>query len=268
MARAGGKAAISDEVEARHVVRTLRALELLALRPRSQAELARELGVHPRTARRLLGRLQAEGYVARENKGRPEFAATLKIVALAGHVIDRTDIVRTALPFVSRLRAETGEGAYLSIPGDDAVMHLVHEPAENVVMVKPRLGEQAPYHATAFGKALLAHLPERLEYVLGCSLERWTPYTIVESADLLIELATVRERGYATDDRENSLDVRSVAASVFAHSGDAVAALGVSAPATRLSAQDLPRVGALVAEAALSLSAALGFDPRSRSPEP
>jgi DNA-binding IclR family transcriptional regulator len=42
----------------------LRALELLALGPRSAPELADGLGVHVRTARRILRRLEGEGYAA------------------------------------------------------------------------------------------------------------------------------------------------------------------------------------------------------------
>jgi len=44
--------------EAWHVTRTLRAMELLALAPRSAPELADGLGVHVRTARRVLKRLE------------------------------------------------------------------------------------------------------------------------------------------------------------------------------------------------------------------
>ena len=49
--------------EAWHVARTLRAMELLATQPRSAPELADALGVHVRTARRVLTRLESEGYV-------------------------------------------------------------------------------------------------------------------------------------------------------------------------------------------------------------
>ena len=64
--------------EAWHVTRTLRAMELLAVAPRSAPELADGLGVHVRTARRVLKRLESEGYVMlsddRRRRYRPDDA--------------------------------------------------------------------------------------------------------------------------------------------------------------------------------------------------
>ncbi len=245
--------------EARHVVRTLRALELLTARSLSAPELAAELDVHVRTARRLLQRLADEGYVAGEARGR-RYSATMKVVGLAGRVLDRTDLVRVAFPFVTRLRNQAREAAHLSVPTETAVMHLIQETGESIVMVKPRLGEQVPYHATAVGKALLAYLPEQWDRLRDRPLESFTERTIVDPADLLVELVVIRERGCAFDDQENSLDLRCVAAPVFDFSAKVVGSLGISAPVSRLMPEDFSRVGVVVIEVAGALSQALGFD--------
>jgi DNA-binding IclR family transcriptional regulator len=70
--------------EAWHVTRTMRTLEMLALRPRSAVDVANALGVHPRTARRLLNRLLVEGYATRTGPHRRQYGMTLKLVAVAG----------------------------------------------------------------------------------------------------------------------------------------------------------------------------------------
>jgi len=251
------------KTESWHVVRTLRALECLALRPHTEVELAQQLEVHPRTVRRLVRRLIAEEYVI-ESSPRV-YAATLRIVALAGHIMERTDLVRTAFPYVVSLRNRTGEAAHLSVPNDKEVIHLVQETGKSVVTVKPRLGEQVPYHCTAVGKALLAHLPARYEHLSDGGLQRFTEHTIVDRTDLLRELATIRERGYATDDREYSLELRCVAAPVFSASGGVVAALGISAPSSRLLVKHFSEVGKIATQTALELSRALGFT--SAAPE-
>ena len=245
------------KTESWHVVRTLRVLECLALRPHTEVELARQLEVHPRTVRRLARRLIAEGY-AIESSPRV-YVATLRIVALAGHIVERTDLVRTAFPYVVSLRNRTGEAAHLSVPSDNEVIHLVQETGKSVVTVKPRLGEQVPYHCTAVGKALLAYLSAQYEHISDNSLQRFTEHTIVNRADLLRELATIRERGYATDDREYSLELRCVAAPVFSASGGVVAAIGISAPSSRLLVKHFSGMGKIVAQTALELSGALGF---------
>ena len=249
------------KTESWHVARTLRALELLSERPFSETDLAHELKVHPRTARRLLARLVTEGYVAQARLG-TGYTATLKVVTLAGRVIERTDLVRTAFPYVVALRNRTGEASHLSVPGEEKVIHLIQETGESVVMVKPRLGEQVPYHCTAVGKALLAYLPEHCERLLGHRLQQFTKYTIVDPAALRSELRKTRERGYAFDDREYSLELRCVAAPVFAASGELVAAIGVSAPASRLPTRQSSNTGKVVLETSNELSEALGFRPR------
>jgi DNA-binding IclR family transcriptional regulator len=247
------------EADSGHVARTLRTLELLAERPRSTAELADELSVHPRTVRRLMSRFITEGYAeGGEPEGR-EYRATVKVVALAGHVLSRTDLVRVATPYVARLRDLANESAHLSVPRSEAVIHLVREISQNAVVVVPRLGDLVPYHSTAVGKALLAFLPEQEARVGTQPMQRLTDHTIVGLADLLLEIATVRQSGYAVEDLENETTVRGAAAPILDHTSAAIGALGVVAPASRLHSEDLHRIGRTTADLAAELSAALGF---------
>ena len=143
-ARNKSKGMMETKDGSQHIARTLRALELLSERVQSESELADVLRVHPRTARRLLERLSAEGY-ATQTGVEPEYTATLKIVTLAGLVLGRTDLLRVAFPYVVRLRNRTGEASHLSVPSARAVVHLQQETGESPVMVKPNLGEQVPY---------------------------------------------------------------------------------------------------------------------------
>jgi len=66
---------------------TMRALELLAFAPRSATQVAVGLGVVPRTARRLLGRLVAEEYVTcKTGPGRVpgrRYVLSMHVLALA-----------------------------------------------------------------------------------------------------------------------------------------------------------------------------------------
>jgi DNA-binding IclR family transcriptional regulator len=84
--------------EAWHVARTLRTMELLATRPRSAPELADALGVHVRTARRVLTRLESEGYVTVTEDRRRRYRPTMRVVALAGLVMERAELTAVAVP--------------------------------------------------------------------------------------------------------------------------------------------------------------------------
>jgi IclR family transcriptional regulator, KDG regulon repressor len=249
--------------ESDRVAQTLRALELFAGEPASHFELAQRLGVHPRTARRLASRLETEGYLTSVDSGK-RYAVTMKLVALAGKIVERTPLVQIALPYVVALRNRTEEASHFCVPRAEGAMHLIQESGHNAVMVRSQVGDLAPYPRTAVGKALLAHMPDQLEIQL-----RSEPYaTAAQGGDsrerLLAELEQVREAGWACDDRENDPDLRCVAAPAFDHTGAVAGALGISAPVSRLQAESFEEIGATVRELADALSQALGREPGAK----
>jgi DNA-binding IclR family transcriptional regulator len=247
--------------EAWHVTRTLRAMELLAVQPRSAPELADALGVHVRTARRILRRLECEGYVAVTEDRRRRYRPTMRVVALAGLVVERAELTAIAVPHVTSLRDELGEGCHFSVPSHLFALCLVHAPAGTPDTPRPQLRELVPCHCTAAGKALLAWREPWRDAVLSQRLEAFTDRTTVGPEALRRELARTVVRGYAVEDREYEADTRGVAAPVFDDSGDAVAAIAVAAPVERLPAERYGEIGAAVTGTAAGLSAELGFEP-------
>jgi DNA-binding IclR family transcriptional regulator len=233
------------------VTRTMRALELLAFQPLSAPQLAAALETHPRTARRLLARLHEEGYLTRTDDARRLYTPTLRVVALAGQIVERSPLARYATPYVARLHEQTGAAAHLAVPSYRCAMCLVHCAHGNGT-VHPQLRELVPAHCTASGKALLGWRSRWRDSVLANPLERHTERTLIDPAAINGELEATREQGYATEDGEFQPGVRSVAAPVFVGE-EAVAALAVSGPDLDLERHG-PRVVALAGE----LSAALG----------
>jgi hypothetical protein len=100
--------------EAWYVTRTMRALELLAFQPLSAPQLAASLETHPRTARRLLTRLHEEGYLALSGDARRLYTPTLRVVALAAQIVERSPLARRAMPYVARLHEQTGAAVHLA----------------------------------------------------------------------------------------------------------------------------------------------------------
>jgi DNA-binding IclR family transcriptional regulator len=247
-----------------HAVRTLKALELVCQGLTSLEDLSVKLEVHPRTARRLMSQLVSAGYVVSVGDEELKFQATLKLVTLAGIILERTDLVRVAGPFVAHLHAATGEASQLCVPQRLGGIHLMHEfgerITENLVVVRTRLGEVVPYHSTAHGQALLAYLPSQVELIVQSDLQRFTERTITNPSELLAELARIRERGYAVCDREHNDEVCAVAAPVFSVWGELVAALGISAPAGRLPEDKMHSLGEPIVSIAGELSKALGHE--------
>lgn len=238
--------------EAWYAARAMQALEVLAFQPLSAPQVAAALQVHPRTARRLLTRLRDEGYLTRSDDARRLYAPTMRIVALAGQIVQRARIAERAVPLVAALHDETGAVAHLAIPSYRSVLCVVH--GNGVGPASPGLHELAPAHCTAIGKALLGHRDAWRDSLLTLPLERRTARTITDPGALIAEARTVRARGYAIEDGENQAGVRGVAAPVFAASGEAVAALGVSTGED----QDIEALAARVVAAARALEATHG----------
>jgi DNA-binding IclR family transcriptional regulator len=246
--------------ESWYATRTMRALELLAMAPRSASEVASALQVHPRTARRLLNRLVDEEYVTRSEGERRIYSPTMRLVALAGQVVERSQLTRSAIPFVQQLQERTGAAAHLGVPSYRSVLCLVHRARNSVDPIAPQLRELVPCHCTATGKALLAYRERWRSSVLSQPLERHTERTLTEPSVILAELARIRMRGWAFEDREYRADARAVAAPVRDASGEVVAALSASGHTSELANEQLQAVTAIVVELAAAMSRALGDD--------
>jgi IclR family KDG regulon transcriptional repressor len=245
--------------EAWHVTRTLRAMELLAVRPRSAPELAEALGVHVRTARRVLKRLESEDYVTLTDDRRRRYRPTMRIVALAGQVVERAELPAAARPYVTALRARVGGSCHLCVPSHMFALCLVHDQGDRGSSCRPHLRELVPCHCTAAGKALLAWREGWREAVLEQPLASFTERTNTGPESLRRELARTVVRGYSVEDREYEMTTRGLAAPVFCETGEAVAALAVVGRVDELQADRYTEVGAAVVGTAASLSAELGW---------
>ncbi len=122
------------------------------------------------------------------------------------------------------------------------------------------LGARLYAHCSALGKVLLAHSPEEVvkHIIQTAGLPRFTDNTITDEEDLLQSLSKIRKQGYAYDMEEILPDLCCVAAPIYNHNGQVVAAISMSIPAYRFKrAQAEFREGIL--RAAKTISARLGY---------
>jgi DNA-binding IclR family transcriptional regulator len=216
--------------EAYYASRTLQALELLTFNELSCPQVAAALEIHPRTARRLLLRLAADGYVEQTCDSRRRYRATLRLAALGCQVIAHAELPRVAAPHVAELHATSGAVAHLLIPSYRGVACVVHsDDACARQPPEPMLRELLPAHATAAGKVLLAFRQPWRDSVLAEPLRRYTEATITAPADIERAAMQIRARGYAIDDGEYRSETLGIAAPVSVR-GQVPAALALSRP--------------------------------------
>jgi len=231
------------------VARSLEILEALAGdQELGLVEVANRTHLQPSTVHRLLATLVARGYAVRNNaSGR--YALGYKIAELAG---DRHDRLRAiARPHLAIVQRETGETANLSVLAPPNAIYIDQVDGTRAVRMLARIGAAVPAHASAAGKAMLAHSPA--ERLAALPLPALTPRTITTLGALERELEAIRARGYARDDEEHETGVGCVAAPILDHREHAVAALSVSAPIGRIR----DGYGPLLAQQAAAISRAL-----------
>ncbi len=226
-------------------------------------ELSRRLGLHKNNVFRLLATLEHRGYIE-QNRETESYRLGPKTLQIGSIFIEQRECRRQARPILEDLMAATGETAVVAVLRVDKVIYMDSVEANRAVRASSRIGAMLPAQCTAVGKAQLALLPpadiERLYQ--GSVLEQQTSRSLKSRDALIADLAATRERGYAVENEECDVDVRSIAAPVRDFSKNVIAAIGIVGPAIRLTDQQLERGGviALLQDAALALSRKLGFD--------
>jgi DNA-binding IclR family transcriptional regulator len=215
-------------------------------------EIARRTGINVSTISRILATLVSGGLVEHvPATGR--YRLGIGVLRLANAVHGRLDIGALARPHLAEVASLTKETATLSVPGDHEAITLDFVQSPLSVRSVAEVGRASAAHATAVGKVFLAHggtLP-------AGSLPVYTGRTIVDPAVLEIEVARVRERGWAEAAGEREEDLNAVAAPVLTAAGRLVAVLGVQGPAVRFTPRAMRAAAELLLDRAAVISSAV-----------
>lgn len=223
-------------------------------------ELAKALDVNKSTAHRFLTTFVELGYLERAD-GEERYRIGVKVLKLAGALLDGQGIREVASPYLHDLMRGTGETSHLCVVDDNEVVYIDKVDSPHPLRMYSHVGLRLPLHSTAAGKAMLARWPERrLEGVLDGELQQRTARTITSPLAFREHLAEIRTRGYAIDDEEEVEGVRCVASAIVDYSGSVAGAVSLSAPAGRLSLVQAHEVAPLVRDVADQISGRLGHE--------
>ena len=210
------------------VIRAARIIDAIAADPRTVAELAEAFGLHRSTMFRELQALEEVGWVRRRASGR--YTLGTRLAALSKEALDSLDLREAGAEHVRRLQRRTGNTVHLAALMDRSIVYVDKAEDESGVRMYSRIGRAVIPNCSAVGKAILADLdPAGRDAVLaGITWERYTELTITTRERLDRELALVRSRGWATDDREFEDFVNCIAVPIRSSLG-IVGALSVTA---------------------------------------
>jgi IclR family transcriptional regulator, acetate operon repressor len=144
----------------------------------------------------------------------------------------------------------------------DRVVYVAQVPSRHSMRMFTEVGRRVHLHCTGVGKVLLAQLPPATarELLVRGGMPSRTPLTITDPDELMARLPQIAEQGYALDDGEQETGVRCVAVPV--PGGPLMTAISVSGPEGRVAMDSVPRIVAVLQEAAAALAAELREDGR------
>jgi len=204
------------------------------------SEVAASAGVTRAAARRFLLTLADLGYVRSEGRF---FSLTARVLELGFAYLSSLSLPDVAEPHLEALVAEVNESSSVSVLDGNDVVYVARVPTSRIMTVVISVGTRFPAYATSMGRVLLTGLPEaELELYLGnVLLESLTPRTVASIAALRGELARVRAQGYALVNQELEDGLRAIAAPIRDRTGRVIAAVNVSAHASRTSLEVMRR---------------------------
>ena len=213
---------------------TFELIELLTERDGAGiTELATELGVAKSTVHRHLTTLERLEYVV-ESDG--VYHTGLRFLNIGEKTRQRSEAYQLAAEKVTELADETEERAQFIVEEHGQGVYVFRATGQRAVETDSEVGKRIPIHATAAGKAILAHSPEEKvdAIVERCGLSGVTENTITDRQALLAELETIRERGYSINNQENTIGLKAVGVPVRYEDGTVVGAVSVSGPTYRM----------------------------------
>lgn len=215
-----------------------RSLEILRLLEDGQAyglvEIGRLLGLGNSRVHRMLGTLEAAGFVTRQEKDRRyrlTFGASSHATTFAVG-----PLLEAAYPVMCKLRDDVGETVHLAALGGRHLYYLFTAESRHLMRVTTRIGARVPAHCTAAGKVLLGFWPdEHIRRAFAGPLPRCTERTVTTVDELLEEVYECRRSGFGRSLSESEVGMATIAVPIRIGEGAPTITLSISGPESRIN---------------------------------
>lgn len=193
-------------------------------------------GMTKGTIHNHLSTLREQGFVVKNGR---EYQLSMWFLTLGGGIRNRNSLYQAGRAKVQQLAEDTGMLANLMTEEDGKGVYLYQAEGNYAVDLDTHVGYRIHLHNTGIGKAILAFFSH--ERVIGIA-ERWglprtTENTITNQTELMEELETIRNRGYAIDHEERTEGLACIAAPVRLDE-QVLGAISISAPTQRLGNEE------------------------------
>ena len=202
------------------------------------SQISQRTGIPRAAVRRCLYTLGKLGFVSADD-GR--FSLRPRVLMLGHAYLASTPLAHAAQPVLRHISNTLNESSSVAILDGDEILYIARASTSRIMAIDLHVGSRLPAYCTSMGRVLLAGLPGQAltAYLERAKLVQYTPRTIVTREGLRETIESVRRNGYAINDQELEIGLRSIAVPIHASDGRVVAALNVGVQAARISLAEM-----------------------------
>ena len=243
------------------VAKAITLLDILTAkgRPAALTDLYRETGWPKSTIHGLLSTMRASGLIEQGPDGR--YWLGIRLFEYGCAVSNSWDISTIARPYMQSVCQTLGESVFLSVFDRANVVTLAEEESRASLRVVSEVGARLPAHCTSQGKLFLASVSqaECRRILTHTELKAYTPHTLTTPEQFAPELTRIREQGYAVENGEYKIGLRSVSAPIHDVTGEVRYAIGCVGMFRQIQSDEFLHAIRLVCAAAETISRAIGY---------
>lgn len=205
----------------------------------SVSQISLMTGIPRAAVRRCLYTLKALGFVHCPD-GR-HYVLLPRVLTIGHAYLASSELARAAQNSLEFLSKQLNESCSVATLDGDSILYIARANVKRIMTIDLQRGSRLPAYATSMGLVLLSALaePELDAYLSRVTFEPLTPHTVRDATQLREQLARVQRQGYAINDQQLEIGLRSIAVPMHARKGGVVAAMNVGVNASQVSAQTL-----------------------------
>jgi len=249
-----------DNAEIKSVAKALSIIDYISKNDETTLQnISRDIGIPKSTALGILKTLEQFKYIDKLDGKKYELG--IYLFELGNNVRKKINLDVIAKPYLEKLAEEIGETVNLAILDNNEVLLLDKYKPDYGFQIGAQIGTRLKPHCIAVGKVLISHLnEEELDKLIEKNgLPKMTKNTITNKKGLKKHLSNVYEEGFAEDNSELMENMRCIAAPIYNHNGENIAAISISSLESRLKGKIFKKAKKLLLKYSKNISKDLGY---------
>lgn len=217
-------------------------------------ELSISTGLPASTVQRIVNTLELKNYLMQNPKNN-KYRLGVALYNISRSYAEKFDWVESAKVHMGNLVEKHKENVNLGVLQGQKVVYLTKVESPHILRPNFTVGTQYPALCSALGKCLIAFQPtELIDTILSSPIEACTKNSITDPKKVSLELAKIRQQGYAIDNEEFQEGLFCIAAPIRGYRGKVIAAISTTIPMYRLDMEDVPVITKDLIETANKIS--------------